>query len=245
MLTPYQFASNRPIDGVDLDGLEYATFTIFVNNGKVMDIEVAKDYELKNKGTKGPGVRYDYKEVNKDGVVVGTQKSVFTKNMYGIYQGSDNPRLPTKGGDVNQTDWDYSLEPIDRQDAAAKMHDLKYDDLFPKQEGFKGVMSVSTTSANLDAAKAGLVTIYNGAVGNKDQISGKPVTSDAVVAGAKMYGGFVAAEIVKAPATITSKIVSQGSKALKSFSSFIKDVKDKTNAGISSVTNMVNSSAPR
>ncbi len=23
MLTPYQFASNRPIDGVDLDGLEY------------------------------------------------------------------------------------------------------------------------------------------------------------------------------------------------------------------------------
>jgi len=23
MLTPYQFASNRPIDGIDLDGLEY------------------------------------------------------------------------------------------------------------------------------------------------------------------------------------------------------------------------------
>lgn len=28
MLTPYQFASNRPIDGVDLDGLEYIRFSV-------------------------------------------------------------------------------------------------------------------------------------------------------------------------------------------------------------------------
>ena len=50
-LTPYQFASNRPIDGIDLDGLEYATFTIFVQDGKVLNILVAKDYELKNKAS--------------------------------------------------------------------------------------------------------------------------------------------------------------------------------------------------
>ena len=31
MLTPYQFASNRCIDGIDLDGLEYATFRITIN----------------------------------------------------------------------------------------------------------------------------------------------------------------------------------------------------------------------
>ena len=30
-LTPYQFASNRPIDGTDLDGLEYNNATTFVN----------------------------------------------------------------------------------------------------------------------------------------------------------------------------------------------------------------------
>jgi hypothetical protein len=28
-LTPYQFASNRPIDGVDLDGLEYFPFSAY------------------------------------------------------------------------------------------------------------------------------------------------------------------------------------------------------------------------
>lgn len=27
-LSPYQFASNRPIDGIDQDGLEYLTYTI-------------------------------------------------------------------------------------------------------------------------------------------------------------------------------------------------------------------------
>ena len=59
MLTPYQFASNRPIDGIDLDGLEYATFTINYNKaGNVTKISVAKDYELKNKYSKGAGILY-------------------------------------------------------------------------------------------------------------------------------------------------------------------------------------------
>lgn len=30
MLTPYQFASNRPIDGIDRDGLEYNTYKILL-----------------------------------------------------------------------------------------------------------------------------------------------------------------------------------------------------------------------
>lgn len=34
-LTPYQFASNRPIDGIDLDGLEYATFRIYVDKNVI------------------------------------------------------------------------------------------------------------------------------------------------------------------------------------------------------------------
>src|SRR5438093_3587342 len=58
-LTPYQFASNRPIDGIDLEGLEYATFSIYVDkNQKVTKINVTTDYELKKNGTDGPGVKY-------------------------------------------------------------------------------------------------------------------------------------------------------------------------------------------
>lgn len=32
-LTPYQFASNRPIDGIDLDGLEYLNSTSIYSEG--------------------------------------------------------------------------------------------------------------------------------------------------------------------------------------------------------------------
>jgi len=44
MLTPYQFASNRPIDGVDLDGLEYAPPMKFNKSGKaVVDVKAATE----------------------------------------------------------------------------------------------------------------------------------------------------------------------------------------------------------
>ncbi|MBC9914060.1 RHS repeat domain-containing protein [Chitinophaga varians] len=43
-LTPYQFASNRPIDGVDLDGLEYSPPMKFNENGKtVVDSKAATE----------------------------------------------------------------------------------------------------------------------------------------------------------------------------------------------------------
>jgi hypothetical protein len=35
-LTPYQYASNRPIDGVDQDGLEYTPASINLHNNRDM-----------------------------------------------------------------------------------------------------------------------------------------------------------------------------------------------------------------
>ena len=32
MLTPYQYASNRPIDGIDMDGLEYLRYNIVIDH---------------------------------------------------------------------------------------------------------------------------------------------------------------------------------------------------------------------
>ena len=45
-LTPYQFASNRPIDGIDVDGLEYITYrvTIGPNANQSPKIEILTDY---------------------------------------------------------------------------------------------------------------------------------------------------------------------------------------------------------
>ena len=62
MLTSYQFASNRPIDGIDMDGLEYLRFdkvsdvgnsliTYYDNNGKlgfpVVEYKGNKYYDLR------------------------------------------------------------------------------------------------------------------------------------------------------------------------------------------------------
>ena len=84
-LTPYQFASNRPIDGIDLDGLEYATFRIYVDkNQKVTKIKVTTDYELKQNGSEGPGVKYVIYRVDEGNR---PDDVTFVKNIYGIYQG--------------------------------------------------------------------------------------------------------------------------------------------------------------
>ena len=47
MLTPYQFASNRPIDGIDLDGLEYYTIHLYEigkSQGKTVFLKFTEDH---------------------------------------------------------------------------------------------------------------------------------------------------------------------------------------------------------
>jgi len=45
MLTPYQFASNRPIDGIDLDGAEYIHYYVFLNKqGAFIMKHMAEDF---------------------------------------------------------------------------------------------------------------------------------------------------------------------------------------------------------
>lgn len=49
MLTPYQYASNRPIDGIDLDGLEYIRFVVLLDkNGSFLKKYVAEDFRNKS-----------------------------------------------------------------------------------------------------------------------------------------------------------------------------------------------------
>jgi RHS repeat-associated protein len=106
-LSTYQFASNRPIDGVDLDGLEYATFHIFIQDGTVRNIRTTTDYELKSKTSKGPGVQYNYIYLDKKGKVENVSISMDV-NRHGIYQGENNPRLPTVGSRSSELHDDYS-----------------------------------------------------------------------------------------------------------------------------------------
>lgn len=66
MLTPYQFASNCPISGIDMDGLEYLTaiYNVTIKNGINT---VTADYNWHNSlthsvhGGLGQGVNYEIK----------------------------------------------------------------------------------------------------------------------------------------------------------------------------------------
>jgi RHS repeat-associated protein len=194
MLTPYQFASNRPIDGVDLDGLEYATFTILVVDGKVIDIAVTTDYELKNENTKGPGIQYDYVYVNSVENTVQT-KSEFKKNLHGIYQGGDNPKLPKIGGSPSVVFDDYSLEPIDETDATAKQHDKDYDKV--EVAGVSGILSDKSTEANVKYIYAAKKIVDKYVKGEKDAITGKPVTKETKEAAEFGMYWFITAEDYK------------------------------------------------
>jgi RHS repeat-associated protein len=48
MLTPYQFASNRPIEGIDLDGLEFFRTTDIIGNTASLNLVIAVDEDIMN-----------------------------------------------------------------------------------------------------------------------------------------------------------------------------------------------------
>jgi RHS repeat-associated protein len=203
-LSTYQFASDRPIDGIDVDGLEYATFTITVikATGVVMDISVAKDYELKDKDTKGPGIKYVYVFLDKDGnELPSTSKSEFKKNFYGIYAGPNNPQLPEEGMDYTKVKDNYDLAPIDEIDQQYKTHDLDFDNASNESgkdlRGLKGTMKKETTPANEKNIKAMKKIIDKAKEGKSDALTGRPYSKDGIGFAKKATFGFEVAEKLK------------------------------------------------
>ncbi|MBK8705991.1 MAG: RHS repeat-associated core domain-containing protein [Saprospiraceae bacterium] len=81
-LSTYQFASNRPIDGIDLDGLEHVTFTIVIRFGYVVSITTDYDLKLKNKNTRGTGKLYKRIYIDMNGTVIGEKNKFIRKHLF-------------------------------------------------------------------------------------------------------------------------------------------------------------------
>ena len=186
-LTPYQFASNRPIDGIDLDGKEF--YSVHINeapNGKRTLVEVVNYTNIRQQGminisTKdgvGPqgdvGVNYTITKVDDKGKVI-NREGFNLKNMYGVYNGPDNPKKywekPNEKG--NYPD-DYSLPPIDEADLNGKIHDQDYDKL--DLRGLSGVLDDKSTPANESYRERASNIVAKEKKGDKDIVTGKPVT---------------------------------------------------------------------
>ena len=178
-LTPYQFASNRPIDGIDLDGLEYYTYKIKFVDGKMVEKKITHDYTnisaslmnsihgtedfykiySKGFGNLGRGILYNYEYTDTKTGKTFTEQKFFNKESYyiwdwgnhGIYYG---PGCPTKYGPIiadnqNSNSYDYSLPPVDEVDALARQHDKAYD--FPGYSNWKD--DVNTIDADKNFIK--------------------------------------------------------------------------------------------
>ena len=148
-LTPYQFASNRPIDGVDLDGLEYVKRIHTVNaQGQVLSTKdivyyTKSEQEIKAMGgtpagrcnsaaygPEGKGIKHEYYLEN------GAKSNI--KDVWdlpgsfathGLYSGDGSITYTGKPDANGKKGYDYTWAPIDAADAIAKRHDVHYSNV--------------------------------------------------------------------------------------------------------------------
>ncbi|MEL6637531.1 MAG: RHS repeat-associated core domain-containing protein [Bacteroidota bacterium] len=132
MLTPYQFSSNRPIDGIDLEGLEYATVVYEIRYGSdepSFRIEWHDDLQHNSYGRRGKGISVKTETYDENGSLISTSPTKFYKRSekialhsvdYGFYFGV------TQVPEIKEIR-EYILTPVDAVDEAGRVHDRAYE----------------------------------------------------------------------------------------------------------------------
>ena len=163
-ISPYPYAMNRPLDGIDLDGLEWIHYNIKYTlnaNGErvILEKSIAKDYrklpesELnaihktnsffkkysQGFGSEGQGVKYTYQEFDANGKFVSRKDEmeiVSSIKRHGFYAGTG---CITKNGELitpgKYGNYDFGMMPIDMADAISKLHDRLQN--IPNHKGFE------------------------------------------------------------------------------------------------------------
>jgi hypothetical protein len=213
-LTPYQFASNRPIDGIDLDGLEYVTVNVLYDyqNGRGVSqpkITITTQWHNEQQhnahGNLGRGALYKFHVKDYSGKDYWKGETFVSRNAgletlpteYGLYMGAtglfkiDQEPLE-KLGSFSITP-DYTLPPVDVVDKGAYIHDQEYDAV--GAVGASGLFSdFATVYADDKALKTWDKFLNTYEVGQTDPVSGHPITSEQIGAakrGSILFKGVV------------------------------------------------------
>jgi RHS repeat-associated protein len=149
--SPYAFSQNRVIDGVELEGLEYATiiYKYYYGSTKpVFELSWHNDSQHNTHGSLGQGVAFKTVSYDKYGKSTTSATTMFKRDAglegmldHGFYYGPT--QLPTVYL-VNN----YLLKPIDGTDNAARRHDMGYDAVNA------GAENASKSLATIEADKA-------------------------------------------------------------------------------------------
>ncbi|CAF3303857.1 unnamed protein product [Rotaria socialis] len=211
-LTPYQFASNSPIENTDLDGLEKYTIHVQQRDGHEQIIRTETDNSFKYIGIPVLGfpikprvAQFIYEDRN--GKEVNRTKEIALKNFGNtLYVGPFNPK-DKYGAD------DYTLPALNSLDAAAKKHDRAYDVL--RSSGAKGALvDLKTLDADKQLIKdaAGVVGMYK--AGSIDPVSNKKIDNETVQSAIKVITLFSVSVAEKEARKVSGKVFKEVSEKL-------------------------------
>jgi len=235
-LTPYQFASNRPIDGMDIDGMEYVTYIVNIYQNKNGSAFQTINYKWFNElqhnkcGELGRVVTYDIRVHTSSGAAfqltpffVKREAKVLGvyQNDYGNYMGSTslyevNTNINTKHFDkskILRNKYNYDLPAVDHVDNLARVHDQRYDAI-----DAKGSASLTSdwgaTPADIEALR-GWQSFLNDTYSNKNN-GVDPFNNLAITAGerrAALRGSTLFDKIVSDKLSAISKFMQKNFKS--------------------------------
>ena len=178
MLTPYQFASNSPISGIDLDGLEYATVIYKYYEGKsapIFEVEWYDDLQHNTYGSKGKGVSFRTEKYDKNKKLISTTKTKFFERSAGIFGILDHGFYYGPTQIEVYVVKKYKLTAVDAVDEAGRNHDFAYD--LVGANAINATNSWATIEADLGFLKANRLVEKLG-IGKSDPFNGQTITEE-------------------------------------------------------------------
>lgn len=205
-LTPYQFASNTPIQAIDLDGLEKYIIHYKIENGCNVILRQVTDNSLKylsgpivhGQPTLHPKV-VQYAQEDQNGKLLNVSGEIPLKN-YGstIYVGPFNPKYGKADGVLNGTDR-YDYPAINLLDLAAKHHDQAYDKV-QARGATDAIFDLETIDADKQLVKDAFSVIKMYYRNKKDPVNKSTIsveTKDAALNVVKLFSTIVLAKTLR------------------------------------------------
>jgi len=190
--SPYAFGENRVIDGVDLEGLEYATIIYkyyYVSTKPVFELFWHNDLQHNTYGKLGKGVAFRTQHYDQNGNLTSTLATQMFKRNAGLGGLLDHGFYyrPTQLPNVWLVN-NYKLPSVDPVDEGARLHDMGYDAV--GANATNATKSWETIEADEALIAATGIIVERLGVGGVDPYNGQTITFDEWTAAIRAHDYF-------------------------------------------------------